>query len=101
MQKPLHHILVCNSFRANGAPQGACNKKGAVTLMQYLEEGLADRGIDNVTISLTNCLNVCDRGPAMVVYPQNYWYGKVSEEVIDAMLDALQKGQPAEQFLMG
>ena len=30
MQKPQYHFFLCNSFRANGEPQGVCNKKGAV-----------------------------------------------------------------------
>jgi (2Fe-2S) ferredoxin len=100
MEKPQRHILLCNSFRAGGAPQGACNKKGAPALMQYLQEGLADRGMDDSAISLTNCLNVCDRGPVMVVYPDGYWYGGITEERIDAILDALLSGTTVEEFLI-
>jgi len=100
MQKPVYHILVCNSFRATGAPQGVCNKKGALPLLQYLQEGVSDRGIEGVTISLTNCLNVCDRGPVMVIYPQNYWYGQITEDRIDAILDALANGAPVTEFLL-
>ena len=100
MQKPKHHLLVCNSFRASGTPQGVCNKKGAVNLMQYLQEGLTDRGLDTVTISMTNCLNVCDRGPVMVVYPENYWYAEMTEDRIDAILDALVDGSPVSEFLL-
>ncbi len=100
MRKPTYHILLCNSFRATGAPQGVCNKKGAITLLQYLQEGLSDRGMNDVAVSLTNCLNVCDRGPAMVIYPNNFWYGSVTEEVIDAALDALATNEAAPQFLI-
>jgi (2Fe-2S) ferredoxin len=100
MQKPNYHILVCNSFRVSGTPQGMCNKKGASSLMQYLQEGINERNIEGVTISLTNCLNVCDRGPVMVVYPQNYWYGGITEERIDEILDALVTGAPATEYLL-
>jgi len=100
MQKPNYHILVCNSFRVSGTPQGVCNKKGAPSLMQYLQEGINERSIEGVTISLTNCLNVCDRGPAMVVYPQNYWYGGITEERIDEILDALVTGASATEYLL-
>ena len=100
MQKPKHHILVCNSFRATGTPQGACNKKGAVDLMQCLQEGLDDRGMTAVTISMTNCLNGCDRGPVMVVYPEAYWYGEMTEEKIETVLDALVEGGAASEYLL-
>jgi len=69
--------------------------------MQYLQEGLSDRGMDDVAVSMTGCLKVCDRGPAMVIYPENYWYGKVeSEDAIDEILDALNEGKPAEKYII-
>ena len=37
MQKPSYHIFVCNSFRIGGDPQGVCNRKDAVNLLQVLE----------------------------------------------------------------
>lgn len=101
MQKPKHHIFVCASFRAAGPPQGVCHKKGSFNLLQYLERELSDRGLSDVVVSSTGCLKVCERGPAMVQYPENYWYGKVeNEEAIDQILDALADGQPAAAFLI-
>lgn len=99
MSKPQYHILVCNSFRVSGEPQGVCNKKGAVSLLQYLEEEIIDRGID-AQVSATGCLKVCDRGPVMVVYPSGDWYGEVTEERIDQILDALEENSAVEEFLM-
>ncbi len=99
MDKPDYHIFVCNSFRMSGEPQGICNKKGAANLMQYIEEEVLDRGMDAM-ISATGCLKVCDRGPAIVIYPQNYWYGNVTEEAIDAILDALEEGEACEEYLI-
>ncbi len=99
MDKPDYHIFVCNSFRMSGEPQGICNKKGAANLMQYIEEEVLDRGLDAM-ISATGCLKVCDRGPAIVIYPQNYWYGNVTEEAIDAILDALEDGEACEEYLI-
>lgn len=92
MNKPTYHLLVCNSFRLSGEPQGVCNKKGAPSLLQYLEEGIADRGID-AQASSTGCLKVCDRGPAMIIYPQNVWYGNIDENKLDVILDALEAGE--------
>jgi (2Fe-2S) ferredoxin len=100
MQKPAHHILVCASFRAAGSPQGVCFNKGSTGLLQYLQEGLSDRGLDEVMISTTSCLKVCDRGPAMVVYPEGYWYGNVTEDTLDVILDALANNTAADQYLI-
>ena len=101
MKKPAHHIFVCGSFRVSGEPQGVCNKKGSMQLMQYLENELADRSMGDVIVSSTGCLKVCDRGPALVVYPENWWYGRIeSEEAMDAVIDSIESGTPATDYII-
>lgn len=95
MQKPNHHIFVCGSFRVAGEAKGACARKNSTVLIQYLESELSDRGLDDVLVSSTGCLNLCDHGPVMIVYPDGLWYGDVDEEKIDAVLDGLESGEPA------
>jgi (2Fe-2S) ferredoxin len=64
--------------------------------MQHLEEELADRGLADVSVSSTGCLKVCDRGPALVVYPENWWFGHIdSEEAVDAVIDSIESGTPS------
>jgi (2Fe-2S) ferredoxin len=98
LHKPQYHFFLCNSFRVNGEPQGVCNKKGATDLLQYLQSEIADRGIDAV-VSLTSCLNVCEKGPIMVVYPNELWYHEITEQKIDEILDALEAGSPVPSLL--
>jgi (2Fe-2S) ferredoxin len=101
MTKPKHHVFVCASFRMNGNPQGVCAKGGAGQLLQYLQGELADRGMADVSVSSTSCLRVCDRGPALVVYPENWWFGHIdSEEAIDAVIDSIEGGVPAAEHLI-
>jgi (2Fe-2S) ferredoxin len=100
MKKPDYHILMCNSYRVAGEAQGACNKKGATDLLQYISEECADRGLD-VVVSTTACLNVCTEGPVMVIHPSNFWYGEVdSEEAVDEILEALEDGEACEEYLI-
>jgi (2Fe-2S) ferredoxin len=101
MKKPRKQIFVCASFRVSGEPQGVCHKKGSINLLQYIEKELSDRGLADVVVSSTGCLKVCDRGPAMIVYPDNIWYGKVEDEAaVDEILDALEDGKVAEKYLI-
>ncbi|HCM29073.1 MAG: ferredoxin [Treponema sp. GWB1_62_6] len=101
MIKPVKHILVCGSFRASGAPQGVCAKKGSHDLLAYLETELADRGMGEVTVTATGCLKACDRGPILAVYPANIWYGGVGgEDEIDAILDAMGTDSVAEELVL-
>ena len=100
MEKPDYIILVCGSFRAGGESQGVCHKKGSLALLPYLEEELAGRGL-SAAIAGTTCLKLCDQGPALVVQPQNWWFGGVdSEAAVDAILDGLEAGQPATDYLL-
>ena len=100
MEKPKHHVFVCGSFRVAGDPKGICHRKDSGSLVQYLETEVSDRGLDGVTVSSAGCLNLCEHGPVVVVYPEGHWYGKMDEERIDQMLDALAEGQAAEALLL-
>ena len=100
MKKPSHHIFVCGSFRVSGEPQGVCNKKGSMRLMQYLEGELSDRGLGDVVVSSTGCLKTCEHGPAMVIYPPGWWYGEVDTAKLDIILDALEDGQAASELCL-
>jgi len=88
-------------FSGFGEAQGVCNKKGGAQYIPYIEEGLRDREVEGAMISMAGCLKVCDRGPAMVIYPQNWWYGNLNgEAAVDEILDALAEGKPAEKYLI-
>ena len=100
MEKPKHHIFVCSSFRAGGNPKGVCNKKGTLEFLPYIENEILERGLD-AQITSTGCMKGCDHGPVMVIYPDNFWYGNVaSEDAIDEILDALEDGECATEYLI-
>lgn len=100
MEKPKYHIFLCASFRAGGEPKGVCNKKGALDFLPYIENEILDRGLD-AQITSTGCMKGCDNGPVMLVYPHNFWYGNVnSEDAIDEILDALEDGGSASEYLI-
>ena len=98
MEKPQHHILVCASFRVAGEAKGACHRKEAVSLLQYLETEIIDRDLD-ARVSSTGCLKQCEHGPVMVVYPEGQWFGEVNEGKIDEILDAISEGRVAESAM--
>lgn len=101
MEKPKRHLLVCAGFRAGRSIQGTCPKRGSTEYLPYLEEEIEDREMENTVISSTGCLNMCENGPVMIVYPENDWYGKISsEDALGNILDALAEGRKAEEYLL-
>jgi (2Fe-2S) ferredoxin len=99
MKKPDYIILVCNSYRVGGDAQGYCNKQGAASFVQYISEECADRGI-NAVVTTTACLSLCSQGPVVVVQPNNFWYGGVTKERLDDILDALEEDRAATEYLI-
>jgi (2Fe-2S) ferredoxin len=100
MPTPAHHLFVCGSFRATGAPAGACAKKQSLALVQHLQEEVDSRGLSGVLVSMTGCLNCCVNGPVVIDYPSGHWYKGVTEEAADAILDAIENDEVAEEFLL-
>ena len=101
MAIPKRQILVCQSFRASGGdPKGLCHKQ-TDGFLQYIDEEILDRGLDCL-VTATTCLKQCEQGPIMVIHPENWWFkGVNSTEVIDAILDGLEDGEPPAEFLIG
>ena len=88
MQKPKHHIFVCTSSRPNGQQKGFCDSKEGVAIMMRFAEELQERELDgDVFLSNTGCFGICDKGPIVVVYPDNVWYGSVTPDDVTAILD--------------
>jgi len=99
MKKPDYTILVCNSYRVAGDAQGFCNKQGATSFVQYITEECADRGL-NALVTTTACFSVCSQGPIVAIMPYNFWYGGVTKDKIDEILDALEEGKAVKEYLI-
>ena len=99
MAIPERMILVCQSFRTTGDKKGVCHK-ATDGFLQYIEEESLDRGLDCI-VTATTCLKQCDNGPIMVIQPENWWFkGVDSEDAIDTILDGLEDGEPAAEYLI-
>ncbi|HBI15727.1 MAG TPA: ferredoxin [Desulfobulbaceae bacterium] len=99
MALPERLILVCQSFRSGGDPKGLCHKQ-TNGLLQYIEEGILDRGLD-CQVTGTGCLKQCELGPILVVQPDNWWFKNVnSEAAIDAILNGVEAGEPVSDYLI-
>lgn len=96
MQKPKYHIFVCTSSRPNGQQKGFCHTKEGVAVMSKFMEEIEERGIGGeVFLSNTGCFGICEKGPVVVVYPDNVWYGSVTLDNVTEILDShIEGGSP-------
>ena len=80
MAKFEKHIFICTNQRPEGHPRGCCNQSGEADLHRAFKAKLAERGIpgDRVRANKSGCLEQCEVGPTVVVYPDAVWYGGVT-----------------------
>ena len=84
-----HHVFFCCNQREPGA-KVCCNNAGATELRDYAKQRVKSLGMagpDKVRINSAGCLDRCEEGPVIVVYPEEVWYTYVDEQDVDEIID--------------
>ncbi|MHB8171117.1 MAG: 2Fe-2S ferredoxin [Thermincolia bacterium] len=100
MNKPKYHIFVCTSSRINGQQKGFCHSKAAIEIVENLMEEIEDRDLGGeVFVTNTGCFGICEKGPIVVVYPDNVWYGSVTPDDVEEIMDKhIEGGQSVKRL---
>ncbi len=97
-----HHVFFCLNQRDPGAERPSCASCGAEPLQQYAKARVKELGLSGagkVRINKAGCLDRCEEGPVMVVYPEGVWYTYFDESDIDEIIDShLVRGEPVERL---
>jgi len=73
-----HHIFVCGNQRPEGHPRGCCDPKAQETLRSAFKKEIKSRGLwAGARANRAGCLDQCEHGPCVVIYPEGVWYGSV------------------------
>lgn len=80
------HVFCCTNARPAGHPRGSCAQKGSEALRNYMKARAKELGIEAVRINAAGCLDRCELGPNMVIYPEGVWYSYHSPADIDEIL---------------
>ena len=95
------HVFVCTNEREPGHPRGCCKEKGSVDLRDYMKAKAKELGIKNVRINNAGCLDRCELGPNMVIYPEGVWYRASNFEEVDEVLQKhLIEGGRVERLML-
>jgi (2Fe-2S) ferredoxin len=86
------HVFCCTNERAPGHPRGCCMEKGAVELRDYMKKRAKALGLEGVRINNAGCLDRCELGPNLVIYPEGVWYTYRNQADIDEILETHVKG---------
>ena len=69
------HIFICENKREKGHPRGCCHDKGSNDIrLRFKQEIISNKLIGKVRANKAGCLDFCEQGPTVVVYPEGTWY---------------------------
>lgn len=96
------HVFICTNQRVEGHRRGCCHRRGATGLRDYMKARAKELGLtDGIRIQQAGCLDRCELGPMMVIYPEGVWYAPRSREDIDEILTShVRDGRPLERLLV-
>jgi (2Fe-2S) ferredoxin len=100
VRKLRSHVFICTNERPPGHPRGCCKGKGSEELVKLFKEEVAKAGLrDQVRAQKAGCLDTCEHGPSMVVYPDCVWYGPVTQaDIPEIVRSHLVEGKPVERL---
>ena len=83
-----HHVFFCTNQRKDGVK--CCMDANSQAMRDYAKKRSKEldiAGKGGVRMNTAGCLNRCEEGPVMVVYPEEVWYTYVDKEDIDEIID--------------
>ena len=99
-----HHVFVCLNNRPAGAPRPSCTEDGTSEVLTALQQAVKAANPDlrlgaRVRINKSGCLDQCEHGPTVVVYPEAVWYGSVTPaDAAEIVEEHLVNGRPVERL---
>lgn len=97
--RPLPHkveVFVCCNSRPKGE-RVSCGKPGGEKLRERLKDLVKKHKLKGkVRVSSSGCMDVCEKGPNVMIFPDNVWYQKCSPDDAEAIFEAVLKRLEAD-----
>ena len=96
------HVFCCVNRRPDSHRRGCCGSRQSEALANYMcRRAMVTAAQRRIRINLSGCLNLCELGPAMVVYPEGVWYHYETEADIEEILDRhVLRGERVQRLLI-
>ena len=93
------HVFICTNQRVN-SERPSCGEGHGMELVAAFKKEIKDRGLNvNMRAQKTGCLDICELGPSVVVYPEGIFYGYVQiSDVVEIVEEHLVHGRPVERL---
>ncbi len=93
------HIFICTNERKNSTRK-SCGEAHGLELVSKFKEELKTRNIDlKIRVQKSGCLDICDFGPTLVVYPEGVFYvGVTISDVAEIIDEHILNNKPVERL---
>ena len=100
MAKFRHHVFICTNEREESASRPSCAGSGSGKLKPAFKDAIEEAGLKGkVGTNETGCLDQCEHGPTVVIYPEAVWYGGVTAaDAAEIVEEHLVNGRPVERL---
>ncbi len=100
--KPRKHVFVCVNQRDPDHPRPSCLNRGSGDVYELMREFCGAHGLDDVKIVASFCLEPCMVGPIAYVAPDDVWYGGITIEDVEQVVEQhLRDDEPVEFLRIG
>ncbi len=95
------HVFFCVNQREEGHPRSCCADKGSLELREHMKARTKEMGLKRVRINASGCLDRCELGPSVVIYPEGVWYRCETKEDVDEVLEThVRDGRRVQRLMM-
>ncbi|QDT36920.1 (2Fe-2S) ferredoxin domain-containing protein [Stratiformator vulcanicus] len=97
-----HHIFVCGNQRSPDHRRGCCDPLADQSLRAAFKAEIAKHRLGpDVRANHAGCLEQCEYGPAVIIYPHGIHYGNVTiDDVPRIIAETVIKGRILEDLLI-
>ncbi len=96
------HLFVCCNRRPDGHVRGSCAAAGSESLRDYMKVRAKELGLGTrIRVNAAACLDRCELGPCLVIYPEGVWYRIRTRADVDTVLQChLVEGGRATELML-
>lgn len=102
MKRYNKHIFICENKRPDGHPRGCCSDKGSLEIRELFKKRIKELGLNSeIRANSAGCLDACEFGVSVVIYPDQIWYGGVTSGDVEEIIQShIINDRPVERLFI-
>jgi (2Fe-2S) ferredoxin len=96
------HLFICENKRPSDDPRGCCSDKGSLDVRALFKKRIKELGLKTeVRANSSGCLDACEFGVTVLVYPEQIWYGGVTINDVEEIIQShILNNKPVERLFI-